>query len=207
MSLTASATSPTPPSEALQGCHSPHTHTLSLSPPPPLSLSPPPPPPRRPPAPPPPPPPPLAAADIATTEAEAGDTSNLKTVDLADAVANVVDLYDAVAEDQDIALATEIGGSAIMLGDKGLLVRMLANVVDNAIKFSKAGGRVAIVRTEGSSHVLSVSDLGPGLAADIRDRAFDRFARGAATASVPGHGLGAFRGAGDRAPPRRQGRP
>jgi signal transduction histidine kinase len=132
-----------------------------------------------------------ALLDIATTEAEAGDTSNLKTVDLAEVAANVVDLYDAVAEDREIGLAAEIAGPAVMLGDRGLLVRMLANVVDNAIKFSKAGGRVAIVlRTEGSSHVLSVSDSGPGLAADIRDRAFERFARGAATASVPGHGLG-----------------
>jgi signal transduction histidine kinase len=132
-----------------------------------------------------------ALLDIATTEAEAGDTSNLKTVDLAEVVANVIDLYDAVAEDQEIAIVTEVAGPVVMLGDRGLLVRMLANVVDNAIKFSTAGGRVALsLRTEGSSHVLSVSDSGPGLAADIRDRAFERFARGAATASVPGHGLG-----------------
>ncbi|MEO8669138.1 MAG: ATP-binding protein [Bauldia sp.] len=132
-----------------------------------------------------------ALLDIATTEAEAGDTSNLKTVDLADAVANVIDLYDAVAEDRGIAIETEIAGPAVVLGDRGLLIRMLANVVDNAIKFSAAGGRVRIVlASEGRNHVLSVSDSGPGLSEDIRDRAFDRFARGAATAAVPGHGLG-----------------
>jgi signal transduction histidine kinase len=132
-----------------------------------------------------------ALLDIATTEAEAGDTSNLKTVDLADVVANVIDLYDAVAEDQDIAIITEIAGPAVMLGERGLLIRMLANVVDNALKFSSSGGRVLLaLKTEGSSHLLSVSDSGPGLGADIRDRAFERFARGAATASVPGHGLG-----------------
>jgi signal transduction histidine kinase len=132
-----------------------------------------------------------ALLDIATTEAEAGDTSNLKTVDLADTVANVIDLYDAVAEDRGIAIETGIAGPAVMLGDRGLLIRMLANVVDNAIKFSAEGGRVRIALTsEGPNHLLSVSDSGPGLSDDIRDRAFDRFARGAATATVPGHGLG-----------------
>jgi signal transduction histidine kinase len=132
-----------------------------------------------------------ALLDIATTEAEAGDLSRLKTVDLAEVVASVVDLYDAVAEELGIALEVSAPGPAEMLGDAGLLVRMLANVVDNAIKFSRPGGKVTIALvTRGTSHVLTVTDSGPGLADDIRDRAFERFARGAATAAVPGHGLG-----------------
>jgi signal transduction histidine kinase len=132
-----------------------------------------------------------ALLDIATTESEAGDQSRLKTVNLAEVVESVVDLYDAVAEERGITLSAEARGPAEMLGDAGLLTRMLANVVDNAIKFSPPGGRVAIgLATEGRSHLLTVSDSGPGLAPDIRDRAFERFARGAATASVPGHGLG-----------------
>jgi signal transduction histidine kinase len=131
-----------------------------------------------------------ALLDIATTEAEAGDTSRLKTLDLAEVVASVVDLYDAVAEDRGIALDVRCA-PAEMLGDRGLLIRMLANVVDNAIKFSPAGGTVTIEdHSDGGNHIVSVSDSGPGLADDIRDRAFDRFARGAATAEVPGHGLG-----------------
>jgi signal transduction histidine kinase len=132
-----------------------------------------------------------ALLDIATTEAEAGDQTRLKIVDLAEVIASVVDLYDAVAEERGIALSVDAKGPAEMLGDGGLLTRMLANVVDNAIKFSPAGGRVAItLATEGRSHILTVADSGPGLSPDIRDRAFERFARGASTASVPGHGLG-----------------
>lgn len=132
-----------------------------------------------------------ALLDIATTEAEAGDTSRLTTVDLAATVMNVVELYDAVAEERGIVLATNVAEGAEMLGDQGLLVRMLANVVDNAIKFSPPGGKVAIdLVTSGPNHVLRIADSGPGLAADIRDRAFERFARGASTAAVPGHGLG-----------------
>jgi signal transduction histidine kinase len=131
-----------------------------------------------------------ALLDIATTEAEAGDVSRLKTVDLADVVSSVVDLYDAVAEERGIALDVRTA-PAEMLGDRDLLVRMLANVVDNAIKFSPAGSGVAIeVASDDANHRLSVKDSGPGLSADIRDRAFERFARGAATATVPGHGLG-----------------
>jgi signal transduction histidine kinase len=132
-----------------------------------------------------------ALLDIATTEAEAGDQTRLKTVDLAEVVESVVDLYDAVAEERGIVLVADAKGPAEMLGDSGLLTRMLANVVDNAIKFSPAGGRVSIgLATEGKSHLLTVTDSGPGLSPDIRDRAFERFARGTATAAVPGHGLG-----------------
>jgi len=132
-----------------------------------------------------------ALLDIATTEAEAGDQTRLKTVDLAEVVESVVDLYDAVAEERGITLSVAAKGPAEMLGDASLLTRMLANVVDNAIKFSPPGGSVAIsLATKGKSHILTVSDSGPGLSPDIRDRAFERFARGAATASVPGHGLG-----------------
>ncbi len=131
-----------------------------------------------------------ALLDIATTEAEAGDNSHLKTVDLAEVVESVVDLYDAVAEEREIGLEVH-DLPAKLLGDHGLLVRMLANVVDNAIKFSPAGGKVTIdIATKGNSHILTVSDEGPGLSDDIRERAFERFARGAATAQIPGHGLG-----------------
>ena len=131
-----------------------------------------------------------ALLDIATTEAEAGDTSRLNTVDLAEVVGNVVDLYDAVAEERDIALEVRIV-SAEMLGDRELLMRMLANVVDNAIKFSRSGGTVVIeIIAQSGGNLLSVTDSGPGMAKDIHDRAFDRFARGATTSTVPGHGLG-----------------
>jgi len=132
-----------------------------------------------------------ALLDIATTEAEAGDTSRLKTVELADVVAGVVDLYDAVAEDRGIALEAKVAEPAEVLGDRGLLVRMLANVVDNAIKFSPAGGRVVIgLARSGENALLSVTDSGPGVPADFRDRAFERFARGEDASAVPGHGLG-----------------
>lgn len=132
-----------------------------------------------------------ALLDIATTEAAAGDMSRLKTVDLAEIVSDVVDLYDAVAEERRIALSAEAPGPAEMLGDRSLLVRMLANVVDNALKFSTAGGTVAIrLRMEGGNHFLTVIDTGPGLSEDMRARAYERFARGVAAANVPGHGLG-----------------
>jgi signal transduction histidine kinase len=131
-----------------------------------------------------------ALLDIATTEAEAGDNSRLKTVDLAEVVESVVDLYDAVADEGGIMLEPHVS-PAPLLGDRGLLTRMLANVVDNAIKFSPGGGKVVIILgSAGASHILTVEDQGPGLAEDIRDRAFERFTRGAATVQIPGHGLG-----------------
>lgn len=132
-----------------------------------------------------------ALLDIATTEAEAGDRSALESVDLAEVVADVADLYDAVAEERGIRLAVEAGGPATVLGDRTLLARMIANVVDNAIKFSPEGETVAVRLSRPARHVvLEVADRGPGLDPAFRDRAFDRFTRGAATSAVPGHGLG-----------------
>src|SRR4029079_15252455 len=105
--------------------------------------------------------------------------------------AGVVDLYDAVAEDRGIVLEARVAEPAEVLGDRSLLVRMLANVVRHAIKFSPAGGKVVIgLAPSGENALLTVTDSGPGVSADFRDRAFERFARGEDAGSVPGHGLG-----------------
>ncbi|KPL50951.1 hypothetical protein ABB55_00855 [Prosthecomicrobium hirschii] len=132
-----------------------------------------------------------ALLDIATTEAEAGNRAGLAPVDLAAVVADVADLYEAVAEDRGIVLTVAAAGPVPVLGDRMLLARMLANVVDNAVKFSppEAGVTIALTVAEDLA-VLSVTDRGPGLDPAFRKRAFDRFTRGADTAEVPGHGLG-----------------
>jgi len=69
----------------------------------------------------------------------------------------------------------------------------LANILDNAVKFSPPGGRVAVtVRAERDEAVIAVSDNGPGIEADEVSRLFQRFYRGHASlgADVPGVGLG-----------------
>ncbi len=131
-----------------------------------------------------------ALLDIARTEAAAGDTRGLGDVDLARVVATVVDLYEAVAEERDVRLDVRTE-PAVMLGEAMLITRMLANLVDNAVKFSPPSETIDIrLERSGGQLRLSVRDRGPGLPEGFEATAFERFTRAAETEAVPGHGLG-----------------
>ncbi len=131
-----------------------------------------------------------ALLDIAAAESAAGDFRGLKPVDLAQTVADVVDIYDVVAEDRSITLDVSTV-SATILGEPILLMRMIANVVDNALKFAPLGGKVSIsLSLLGADAVLEVADNGNGIAAAFQNNAFERFARADGAQQTPGHGLG-----------------
>ena len=131
-----------------------------------------------------------ALLDIAAAESAAGDIRGLKPVDLAQTVADVVDIYDVVAEDRSITLEV-ITASAAILGEPILLMRMVANVVDNALKFAPVGGKVSIsLSVSGADAVLQIADNGKGIAAEFQGNAFERFARADGARQTPGHGLG-----------------
>jgi signal transduction histidine kinase len=132
-----------------------------------------------------------ALLDIASAEADAGDRSLLGPVDLRAVADDVVELYGAVAEDKAVTLEADLAPEAVVLGDRNLLTRMLANVVDNAVKFSPEGGRVTVRLAASAGTVeLAVRDTGPGIEPGTEERLFERFARGDRTGAAPGHGLG-----------------
>lgn len=86
---------------------------------------------------------------------------------------------------------SEIQPGFAVQGDEALLIRVLENLVSNALKFSPEGMPIQIrVRGEGSQVRLEVEDQGPGLAVEDRDRIFRRFDRGSAPGPAPGLGLG-----------------
>ena len=88
----------------------------------------------------------------------------------------------------DLGLARE--APVHVRGDAANLSTLLSNLLDNALRHTPAGGRVDVaVDDEGGAAVLSVSDTGPGIPAEERERVFDRFYRGAGS-SEPGSGLG-----------------
>lgn len=132
-----------------------------------------------------------ALLDVTLTEAAAGDPQGLKSVDLAAVVEEAVELYDAVAEERGVRLSFAPRTEAQTLGDRHLLLRMIANLIDNAVKFSPEGGEVRVgVERLGTDVVVEIRDQGPGLPAGFETRAFEPFARAQETATTPGHGLG-----------------
>ena len=132
-----------------------------------------------------------ALLDIATTEAAASTVQGLTAVPLLPIIEDVLELYDAVAEERGVALHFEPRDAMSLLGDRALLLRMLANLIDNAIKFSPEGGQVIISLARSERECLiSLRDFGPGLPEGFGGKAFERFSRAPGAETVPGHGLG-----------------
>ncbi len=132
-----------------------------------------------------------ALLDIARLEG-AADAGPSDIVDLADIVADVTELYEPVAEDAGIVLeAAAEPGAAMVIGDRRFLAQALANLIDNAIKYTPESGVVHVSASKaGDQTALSVSDNGPGVPAVERARIFDRFVRLEADRGKPGAGLG-----------------
>ena len=100
-------------------------------------------------------------------------------VDLCDLAEEVTNQLCVLAEEKQQALTVDAGGPSLCVGDRMVLRQALLNLVDNAIKYSPVGGRIAVrVSTSGDGMaVLDVSDTGPGIPVDLRPRVFDRFYR------------------------------
>jgi signal transduction histidine kinase len=117
--------------------------------------------------------------------------SAFTTVDLAPIVRDVCELYQAAAEERHVALQAAAAASVEIFGDRELLAQVLTNLVDNAVKYTPAGGtvRVELERT-GDTARLRVADSGPGIPAEDRSRVLQRFTRLDRARSQPGNGLG-----------------
>lgn len=120
----------------------------------------------------------------------ASPTGSVEPVDLLEVAKRVVTEFAPIADDRDLDLGLLPGDAASVAGDPGELRTLLGNLVDNALRYTPAGGRVDVqVQRIGEEAVLTVSDTGPGIPAAERARVFDRFYRGA-DAAAPGSGLG-----------------
>ncbi|MVW73580.1 HAMP domain-containing sensor histidine kinase [Bordetella sp. 15P40C-2] len=102
---------------------------------------------------------------------------------------DVVDLYEAVAEEQNAELWLDSSTPAPMRGDPDLLAGALATLVDNSLKYAGAHARIQITITQNSHQTtLTVTDNGPGIPPEKLPRIGERFYR--AHRHVPGYGLG-----------------
>ena len=131
-----------------------------------------------------------ALLDISAAEAGALKL-NRDRLDVRALAERAVDLYREVAEEKRITLALEEPAQAEIDGDAIRLGQAINNLLDNALKYTPAGGHVALaIRAETNAIVITVTDNGPGVPSGEREAIFRRLYRGDASRSRRGLGLG-----------------
>ena len=127
---------------------------------------------------------------IARIEA-GGHKPNFKPVDFTQLVRDAAELYEALAEEKQMRFATHAEDAVYVIGDRDLLFQALINLLDNAIKYTPAGGKILLeLRRAGEVAEVVVSDTGPGIPEFERARVSQRFYRLETSRSTPGSGLG-----------------
>lgn len=126
---------------------------------------------------------------------EAGYSSeSMAEVDLSAITADVVELYEPLAEEAGISLSAGITPKILISGNRELLSQTLSNIIDNALKYARTehGTATVVVRAayELGRPVVAVSDTGPGIPKEDRERVTERFVRLEKSRSEPGSGLG-----------------
>lgn len=128
--------------------------------------------------------------DIAETEAGLVVFQRLP-VEVAGLVHSAVDSYAEVAEEKGVSITTEVPPGLCVSGDAGALRRVFANLLDNAIKYTPAGGIVRITAEHaGESAAIQLTDTGTGISTEDLPRVWDRLFRGDKSRSQRGLGLG-----------------
>jgi signal transduction histidine kinase len=126
------------------------------------------------------------------SEAETGTLKlALESVNVSAIVEAAVDLYRHVAEDKHILVSTASDPTLWLMADRSRLRQVLANLLDNAIKYTPVGGRVDVEAMRRQSlAIISVRDTGIGVMAHEASRIWDRLYRGVHSRSERGLGLG-----------------
>ena len=126
------------------------------------------------------------------SEAETGAMRlQLEPVNIAAVIRDAVDLYEDMADARGLAISTDVPPDLSVEGDRNRLRQVLANLVDNAVKYTPPGGRIDVsARAEKAEAVVTVADSGPGIGARDLPRIWDRLYRGDQSRSERGLGLG-----------------
>ena len=127
---------------------------------------------------------------IARIEA-GGVKANIDNVDLAALATDAAELYEAVADANQVQIDVQLDTRPQLQGDRDLLFQAIINLLDNAIKYLPAGGQIRMCLGERDKHpLLSIADNGPGIPVDEREKVLERFYRMDQSRSQHGSGLG-----------------
>ena len=112
-------------------------------------------------------------------------------VALAPLLHDVADVYAALAEERQLSIAVAVAPEARAFGDRQLLSQAVANLIDNAIKHSRPGGRIEVAATAIDGDIeITVADNGPGIPEAERANVTRRYYRLERSRNTPGSGLG-----------------
>jgi heavy metal sensor kinase len=129
--------------------------------------------------------------EIAKTDSGVADL-DIVPLDIREIVEEAADLFIPMAEDRHIDIRLVKPFQAVMiLGDRPRLQRVVANLLDNAVKYTPSGGMVTLtVDADAAGVKVEISDTGMGIAEKDIPRVFERFYRGDKSRSTAGSGLG-----------------
>jgi len=111
-------------------------------------------------------------------------------VDLTSLIDDVAELYRPLVEEKGSKLSLHNAPSVVVQGDRDMLFQAVANLVDNAIKHTPGGGRIEISLAGDRGAAIVVSDDGPGIPPEEREKVRERFYRLDRSRTTPGAGLG-----------------
>jgi signal transduction histidine kinase len=126
------------------------------------------------------------------SEAETGTMAlRREATDLTDLVRQTVDLYEDLADERGVRIAPRANDEVTVSVDRNRMRQVLANLLDNALKYTPRGGQVEIAASrQGSDALLTVVDTGVGIPADELPHIWNRLYRGDKSRSTRGLGLG-----------------
>jgi len=131
-------------------------------------------------------------AMLSIARLEAGiDSTEWSQANIGTLVEELAELYQAVAEDDQITIETDITSYPSYFCNRHLVGQAVTNLLDNAIKYTPAPGEVCVcIEGDDDAFTISVADNGPGIPAEERERVFERFVRLENERNSPGNGLG-----------------
>ena len=126
------------------------------------------------------------------SEAETGAMKlEMEEINVAPIIDDVIELYGYVAEEKGVSIHKGFPGELYLKADRNRLRQVLANLLDNAIKYTPRGGRIEIEASRGDKEIeITVKDTGLGISNDELDNIWDRLYRGDKSRSQRGLGLG-----------------